>query len=297
MTSNVDPMGMPQGLGVIDLMLGIPEPGQRDQWYSFLQPNLRDAESRDMAMPAQYMFKDIPADPSAADMIEWTIDQMDGHGIERALIGCSLEGGVQNDALVRHPDRFFGCLHVDPNGGVPVLRDIQRAHDELGIKGVSLFPSGCNPPLPINDKRMYPVYAKCAELGIPVLCCVGVPGPRLPMAPQHVELIDEVCWYFPELTFVMRHGAEPWTDLAVKLLLKWPNLYYSTSAFAPKYYPKAIIDFANTRGADKVMYAGYFPMGLSLQRIFAELPHVPLRDEVWPKFLRHNAARVFGLET
>jgi len=290
-------MGMPQGLGVIDLMLGIPEPGQRDHWYRFLQPNLRDDESRSMAMPAQYMFKDIPEEPTAADMIAWTVDQMDGHGIERALIGCSLDGGVQNDALARHPERFFGCLHVDPNGGVPVLRDIQRAHEELGIKGVSLFPSGCNPPLPLNDKRMYPVYAKCAELGLPVLCCVGVPGPRLPMAPQHVELVDEVCWYFPELTFVMRHGAEPWTDLAVKLLLKWPNLYYSTSAFAPKYYPKDIIDFANTRGADKVMYAGYFPMGLSLQRIFAELPNVPLRDDVWPKFLRHNAARVFGLPT
>jgi len=117
------------------------------------------------------------------------------------------------------------------------------------------------------------------------------------MAPQHVELIDEVCWYFPELTFVMRHGAEPWTELAVKLLLKWPNLYYSTSAFAPKYYPRAIIDFANTRGSDKVMYAGYFPMGLSLDRIFRELPHVPLRDDVWPKFLRDNAVRVFGLPT
>ena len=70
----------------------------------------------------------------------------------------------------------------------------------------------------------------------------------------------------------MRHGAEPWTDLAVKLMLKWPNLYYSTSAFAPKYYPKAIIDYANTRGADKVLYAGYFPMGLSLERIFRDMP-------------------------
>jgi len=288
-------MGMPLDVGVIDLMLGIPEPGQRDLWYSFLRPNLRDQESRGMAMPAQYMFKDIPEQPTDADMIAITLDQMDGHGIDRALIGCSLDGGIQNDALRNHPERFFGCLHVDPNGGVPVLRDIQRAHDEFGIKGVSLFPSGCNPPLPINDKRMYPVYAKCAELGLPVLCCVGVPGPRLPMAPQHVELVDEVCWYFPELTFIMRHGAEPWTDLAAKLLLKWPNLYYSTSAFAPKYYPQAIIDFANSRGADKVMYAGYFPMGLSLDRIFAELPQVPFRDEVWPKFLRHNAARVFGL--
>ena len=113
---------------------------------------------------------------------------------------------------------------------------------------------------------------------------------------QRVELIDEVCYFFPDLKFVMRHGAEPWTALAVKLMLKWPNLYYSTSAFAPRYYPQTIIDFANSRGADKVMYAGYFPMGLSLERIFAELPNVQLKDDVWPKFLRENAQRVFKLD-
>ncbi len=51
-------------------------------------------------------------------------------------------------------------------------------------------------------------------------------------------------------------------------------------AFAPKYYPKAVIDYANTRGADKVIYAGYYPMGLSLERIMGEMPDVPFRDHV-----------------
>jgi uncharacterized protein len=101
---------------------------------------------------------------------------------------------------------------------------------------------------------------------------------------------------FPELVFVTRHGCEPWTELAVKLMLKWPNLYYSTSAFAPRYYPQHIIDFANSRGSDKIMYAGYFPMGLSLQRIMTEMPTVPFADHVWPKFLRDNAARVLRLD-
>jgi len=124
---------------------------------------------------------------------------------------------------------------------------------------------------------------------------VGVPGPRIPMAPQKVERIDEVCWFFPELKFVMRHGAEPWTELAIKLMLKYENLFYMTSAFAPKYYPASIIDYANTRGAHKILYAGYWPMGLSLERIFEELPSVGFHDDVWPKFLRENAQRVFGL--
>jgi uncharacterized protein len=44
------------------------------------------------------------------------------------------------------------------------------------------------------------------------------------------------------------------------------------------------------------MYAGYYPMALTLERIFAELADVPLRDHVWPKFLRENAMRVFKLD-
>jgi len=79
-------------------------------------------------------------------------------------------------------------------------------------------------------------------------------------------------------------------------MLKYPNLYYMTSAFAPKHYSQDIINFANTRGAEKIMYAGYFPMGLSLDRIFADMPNVPFKDNVWPKFLRENAIKVFKLD-
>ena len=93
----------------------------------------------------------------------------------------------------------------------------------------------------------------------------------------------------------MKHGAEPWTDLAVKLMLKYPNLYYSTSAFSPKHYPQAIVNYANTRGSEKIMYAGYFPMGLSLEKIFNELPKVKFKDEIWPKFLGGNAKKLFNL--
>ena len=288
-------MGYPTDVGVIDLMLGIPEPGQKERWYDFLKPNLRDDESKGFKFPAEYMFKEVPDDPTDGDVIAFTLDQMDLFGIDKALTGIKGEGGIQHQAIVKHPDRFAGSVSVDPNDGMKAIEQIKQAADTVDLKGVQLFPAGCNPGVPINDKRMYPVYSKCCELDIPVLVCVGVPGPRVPMAPQHVELIDEVCWFYPDLKFVMRHGAEPWTDLAVKLMLKWPNLYYSTSAFAPKYYPQNIIDYANTRGAEKVMYAGYYPMGLSLQRIFDDMPNVPFKDEVWPKFLRENALRVFDL--
>ena len=170
-----------------------------------------------------------------------------------------------------------------------------KAYETFGIRACTSFPAGCYPQVPINDQRFYPVYAKCCELDLPIFVCAGVPGPRVRFDCQHVERIDDVMFDFPELTFVTRHGCEPWTALAVKLMVKWPNLHYSTSAFAPKHYPRDVIDYANTRGADKIIYAGYFPMGLSYERIFAELPNVPFKDDVWPKFLRENAARVLKL--
>jgi predicted TIM-barrel fold metal-dependent hydrolase len=211
------------------------------------------------------------------------------------MLGIDDGNAVTQEALRRFPERFFCGYEANPNNAMDEVRKIRRLHREFGIKAVTGFPSGLCPQVPVNDKRWYPIYTTLIDLDIPFCPCMGVPGPRLPMDPQRVELLDEICWFFPELTIVTRHGCEPWTELAVKLMLKYPNLHYMTSAFAPRFYPKDIIDFANTRGARKILYAGYFPMGLSLERIFGDMPSVPFKDEVWPLFLRDNAIRVFKL--
>ena len=290
-------MAMPTNIGIVDLMLDIPGDDQ-EHWYEFLKPQLRE-ESKDYEFPAQYMFTHVPHIDGGPDPVATVLKMMDHHGIEKAMVGVGFAS--DRDTKVRavrdHPDRFIGSFSVDPNRGMEGVRDLVKAYETLGIKAAIAFPAGYLPQVPINDKKFFPIYAKCIELDIPICVCTGICGPRVPSACQDTMLIDEVCWFFPELKFVMRHGAEPWADVAAKLLLKWPNLYYSTSAFAPKYYPKAIIDFANTRGADKVMYAGYFPMGLSLDTIFEQLPDVGFRDDVWPKFLRGNALRVFKLDS
>jgi len=288
-------MPMPSEIGVIDLMLAIPG-DDNSSFYDWIKPLLLDRESHDMFnMPAQYMFKDIPDTGKHEDYIAYTLEQMDKHGIARAMIGLGFSE-LQEKALRQHPDRFFASYEANPNRGMEEVRKIIDMHEKFDIKAVTAAPAMISPPVPVNDKKWYPIYAKLIELDIPFCPCMGVPGPRVPFGPQKMELLDEVLWFFPELRVVTRHGCEPWTDVAWKMMLKYPNLHYMTSAFAPKYYPPDIIDFANKRGSEQVMYAGYFPMGLSLDRIFRELPDVPLRDEVWPKFLRDNAIRVFKLD-
>ncbi len=289
-------MPMPSDFKIIDLMLSVPGE-DNSQWYEFMKPLLMDQESREMfKFPAQYMFKDVPQVGGKEDYVAYTIEQMDKHGIHRAMLGIDDANVVAKEALQRFPERFFPCYEANPNNGMEEVRKIERLYKDYGLKAVTAFASGLCPQVPYNENKWYPIYAKLVELDIPFCPCIGVPGPRLPMAPQKVELLDEICWFFPELKIVMRHGAEPWEKLAWKLMLKYPNLYYMTSAFAPKHYPEEIIKFANSRGGDKIMYAGYFPMGLSLDRIFKDMPNVPFNDDVWPKFLGDNARRVFKLE-
>ena len=289
-------MPMPSGIRAIDTHVNIPWTEHDATRYASLRALQRDRESLDAyTMPAQYMFKTIPDlgdDPST--YVGRVLEAMDKHNVATALIPVG--DAITYPELVRdHAHRFVFQAAVDPNKGMDEIRRIRGLHAEYGLKGLSYFAAGSYPQVPLNGKEMYPIYALACELDLPIFMNVGVPGPRIPMNTQKVEYLDEICWFFPELKVVMRHGAEPWEELAVKLMLKYPNLYYSTSAFAPRHLPKAIIDFANTRGSDKIIYAGYFPAGLSLDRIFSELKDLPFKDEVWPKFLAGNAARVLGI--
>lgn len=292
-------MGMPADIGIIDLAMGtrtgiVVEPPYEHLWNH--RPGA-EPQGQQMRFPVEYLFKDMPYagekdPPQGTDLL---LPEMDRYGIRIALIGVDDHNEPAQKALHGHPDRFAASYEIDPNKGMAGVRDLARMYETWGIKAATAFPAGYLPQVPVDSKRMYPFYAKCVELGIPIVVNAGVPGPRVPMACQDVALFDEVCYDFPELRIVMRHGAEPWTGLAVKLMLKWPGLFYMTSSYSPRHYPREIIDFANTRGAEKIMYAGYFPMALSLERIFRELPGVPFREAVWPQFLRENAARVFNI--
>ena len=287
-------MAMPSGLPIVDTMIGFPHEGFAQ--YDFIRKQTRDRSSREeMQFPVEYMFKEVPKDLPTDDPVSVTLHEMDKYGIEIGLIGVS--DATSRMALKKHPDRFAPSGSIaDPNDVTASVRAIRQEFEEFGIKATGVFPAGTFPQVAIDDPKMYPIYQTCVDLDIPIFCTAGVPGPRLKFAPQEVARIDVVMYDFPELVFVTRHGCEPWEKLASKLMLKWPNLYYSTSAFAPKHYPQEIINYANTRGGDKIIYGGYFPMGLSLERIFTDMPHVPFKDEVWPKFLGENARRVLKLD-
>lgn len=274
----------PRDIAVIDTLIGFKQVTGTDRGLAQVAVELRGDDH-----PADYMYKDVPGlIDEHVDAVAETLAAMDANGVDMGLV--SLTHPAAASAAATHPDRFALATHVDPADAMAAVGQIRHDAERHGIRAVSWFPAGGHRPIAIDDPGAYAVYAVCVELGLPVFVTTGVPGPRVTADTQHVERLDRVCYDFPELSLVMRHGAEPWEDLAVKLLLKWPNLYYSTSAFSPRHYPRAIVDYANTRGAHKVLYGGYYPYALELDRIFAELDEVPFRDHVWGPFLHDNAA-------
>ncbi|HJM27644.1 MAG TPA: amidohydrolase family protein [Acidimicrobiales bacterium] len=280
------------GIPIIDTMIGFKDANSTH----YVPPSVREQDKGEEHV-ADYMFKDVPQADQDEDAIERTINAMNKNGVAIGLV--TLMGTRAPTAAKIHPDKFLLCSPVDPNDVMGAVTKIKEDHATHGIRAVSFFPAGCDPHVPIDDAKTYPIYATCVELDLPIFINAGVPGPRVIGDSQNVSRFDQVCYDFPNLKIVMRHGAEPDEALAVKLMLKWPNLHYSTSAFAPMHYPKTIIDYANTRGTDKIIYGGYFPFGLELDRIIEELESLPLRDHVWKPFLQDNAARLLkvGIDT
>ena len=264
---------------------------------------LRDEDSR-RVWPSNEMVKHLFAKDAAA--LERQADAadlgrfvraLDDHGIKQAGIPLLPSTADEHwERLASLDGRVFVTIRANPHDGLRGLRRIEELVRRYAfIRSVSLTPFQIYPFIALDSKEYYPVYAKAAELGLAVFVNVGFPGPRVPAWTQDPLKLDEVCWFFPELTVVMRHGGLPWAETCVQMLLRWPNLYYATTAMTPRHYPKAIIDYANTRGADKVIFAGYFPL-LSYDRVFKELAALPIRDHVWPKLLAGNARVAFGLE-
>jgi predicted TIM-barrel fold metal-dependent hydrolase len=221
-----------------------------------------------------------------------TLAELDRFGIERAGISLDDDPGLALAALASFPARFFARTEVDPRRGTAELRRLERLAREHGLRAVTASPARLF--LPIDDKLFYPVFAKCVELDVVLCPSLGVPDERVPFAPQKVERIDAVAWFFPELRIAMRGGCLPWQALAVLLMRRHPNLSYLTGGLLPSQVPAEVIAFANEDGAHQLLFAS----GAGAARrehAVKQLPELALARPAWPRFLRENATRIFRL--
>ena len=270
-----------------------------------------DNELRRPDWSRTFITEKIGADPSAvAGYTDASfIEKMDRAGIEHVFLIAVKAGSAMHKihrhisyervaAMVqKHPTRFSGLAGVDPTEGMKGVRALQRAVEEYGFIGAHTYPHWFE--IPPDHAKYYPFYAKCVELGIPIQLQVGqslVYDPDRPLRSVGRPItLDAVACDFPELKLVGIHIGIPWTDEMIAMAWKHPNVYIAADAYAPKHWPAQFGRYIDSYGQDKVMFGTDFPV-LAFDRMRREVEALNLRPEPKRKFLRDNAARIYGLK-
>lgn len=198
------------------------------------------------------------------------------------------------EALTRDPDCFVtGFCAADPRDIMAGVREIDRCYHELGLRGLAMCCDFFN--VDLADKRCYPLYAKAAELGIPVGLHVGINFTTdSPIRHGHPAFVDELACAFPELILICNHGGWPWPTETIAVAWKHHNVYLEFGAIAPRYIASQgggwgpMRHFMNSVLQDRVLFATDWP-ALPHQRALDELDLLELKDTVREKYLRTNA--------
>ena len=80
----------------------------------------------------------------------------------------------------------------------------------------------------------------------------------------------------------------------IAMAWKHPNVYIGTDAHSPKYWPNEFINFMNSYGQDKVIFGTDFPI-LRFERTVKEMVELGLKEHVFSKVMRDNAARLYKI--
>jgi predicted TIM-barrel fold metal-dependent hydrolase len=195
------------------------------------------------------------------------------------------------DLTERFPGRIYGLSDYDPFDIGGSLRKVEEDVTERGYKGVYIHIYGYD--IPLDSRKMYPLYALCESLGITVSMQVGHVLEAMPSEHGRPLQLDRIACDFPGLTLVGTHTGWPWVDEMVAVTTKWPNVYLSVSAWLPRYFDPSLVRFLKSRtGAQKVLFGSN---GLSWERYLEEFHEMGLREDTLHAVLHENPARVFGI--
>jgi hypothetical protein len=182
---------------------------------------------------------------------------------------------------------------IDPREGMKGVQRLEHWIAERGFVGGHLHSYGFG--IPINHRRFYPFYAKCAELGVPVVMQVGHSAEAMPSEMGRPIHVDDIALDFPELTIVATHTGWPWVEELLALAWKHKNVYVGTSAHHPKYWDPALVRFAGSRGRGKVMFGTDWPV-MDYADALAAVNQLPLKENARQLLLSDVARQVFALE-
>ena len=228
-----------------------------------------------------------------------TVNCLDAAGVDLALSSAWYAPNnvmISNDEVAgfvaESGGRLLGVGSADIAKPMVAVEQIRRCIGELGFKAIRVLPWLW--AVPPTDRRFYPIYATCCDLGVPFCTQIGHTGPLMPSEVGRPIYLDQVALDFPELVIVAGHIGYPWTDEAIAVATKHPNVYIDTSAYTADRYPPALVDYLKHHWRKKVLFGSNYPM-ITPAKALAGIDTLALPPEVQADFLDGNARRVFNL--
>jgi hypothetical protein len=210
---------------------------------------------------------------------------------------------VSNDEVLEiaaaNDDVLIPFVSIDPHRGKRAVSEARRLL-EKGARGFKFHPNlqGFFP----NDRLAYELYGVIEEAGVPALFHTGhsgmgsgMPGGGgIRLKYSNPMAVDDVAVDFPGMPIVLAHPSFPWQEEAISVAMHKAQVYIDLSGWSPKLFPPVLIQYANTVLQDKVLFGSDYPV-ITPDRWLRDFDRIEIRDEVRPKILKDNAARLLGL--
>lgn len=225
---------------------------------------------------------------------------MDEAGVDYSVILAELApittGISDNDYVAKfcsESPRLIPFASIDPQTSTRPDKELENLVRNHGFRGLKLYPTYQH--YYPNDAKIYPLYAKAQELGIPVSLHIGssvFAGARLKYGDP--IYMDDVAVDFPELTLLQCHCGRPfWYEKAFSLARIHKNVYMEVSGLPPHklldYFPGL------DRIADKVVYGSDWPGIPTFKENIQALNGLKISEGSKQKILGGNAARLLNI--
>ncbi|MBE7522627.1 MAG: amidohydrolase [Burkholderiales bacterium] len=196
-------------------------------------------------------------------------------------------------------DRFIGFAGVDPHKGMTAVRELEYAVRALGLKGLNL--QCFEHRIAINDPRMYPLYAKCIELDIPVNIHAGINFSSMSLMEYgRPMLLDQVMVHFPELRVCAAPPGFPWIQELIGVAWRHPNVHIGLVAVRPRYLKvdhsgyEPLLQYGRTLLQDRIIFGSSYPL-TPVQSSLDDIDALGLEPAIRHKWLFQNACNFLRL--
>ena len=213
---------------------------------------------------------------------EGLIAQMDEYNIEKTAL-CNEDNDLTLSVMKRHPGRIIGCVYVNPLNQKTV--DDMDKYIEAGFAAVKLNPlrhAYC-----ADAEIIDAVMEKAKKYNIPVCIHSGHPPYSLPW---QVGLLAERHPDVKLMMIHMGHGHGVYIDAAIKMALRYPNIYLEMSGMP---MPSKIREAYERVGADRIMFGTDTPFHhptVEMQKVITS----GLDKDAHQKIFYENASKFFG---